>query len=76
MPRAAATLEQAPAAKAAAHERFSRLASVVGVGITRIAGGYGIQVNVRAEPPAGVAFPERVGGVPVQIEVVGAIRKR
>jgi hypothetical protein len=76
MPRAAATLEQARAAKAAAHEQFSKLASVVGVGITRIGDGYGIKVNVSDEPPGGVELPELVGGVPVSVEVVGPIRKR
>jgi hypothetical protein len=76
MPRAAATLEQARAAKAAVHEQFSRLASVVGVGITRVDDGYGIKVNLRDEPPGGVELPELVCGVPVRVEVVGAIRKR
>jgi hypothetical protein len=37
-----ATLEQARAAKARVFELFSALAAVVGVGITRVDGGYGV----------------------------------
>jgi hypothetical protein len=76
MSSSGATLDQARAAKAAVHEQFSKLASVVGVGITRVDGGYGIKVNVRDEPPGDVALPEAISGVPVRVEVVGAIRKR
>jgi hypothetical protein len=53
---------------------FERLAPVVGVGVTRIDGGYGVKVNLRAPPPEG-QIPESVDGVPVRVEVVGAIRK-
>ena len=76
MPRPAATLEKARAARAAVQEQFAKLASVVGVGITRVDDGYGIKVNVRDEPPGGVTLPDLVRGVPVRVEVVGAIRKR
>lgn len=54
---------------------FSRLAKVVGVGITQIDGGYGIKVNLGQPPPPGVRLPEAVDGVPVHVEVVGTIRK-
>ena len=77
MPRPAATLEQARAAKAAAHEAFAKLASVVGVGITRTpAGGYALKVNLQDDPPPGAQLPDQVGGVPVRVEVVGSVRKR
>lgn len=67
-------LEKARAAKARALEVFSRLAPVVGVGVTRIDGGYGVKVNLREKPARGVRLPKRVDGVPVRVEVVGTIR--
>lgn len=70
-----ATLEEARAAKARAHEVFDRLASVAGVGITRLADGYGVKVNLHAAPDAGVELPGDVDGVPVHVEVVGIIQK-
>ena len=69
------TLAEARAAKARAQEVFGRFAPVVGVGITRIDGGYGVKVNLSEQPPAGVSLPEGVDGVPVRAEVVGTIRK-
>jgi hypothetical protein len=68
------TLNQARAAKVEASSLFGGLASVVGVGITRIGGGFGLKINLREQPK--VALPTKVGGVPVQVEVVGPIRKR
>jgi hypothetical protein len=73
---AAATLEAARAAKPAARRTFAALAEVVGVGITRVGDGYGVKVNLRAAPAEGVELPGEVEGVPVRVEVVGAIRKR
>ena len=70
---AAATLESARAPKPAAQEVFDALADVVG--ITRIGDGYGVKVNLRAAPTAGVELPAEVEGVPVRVEVVGTIRK-
>ena len=70
------TLEQTRAAKQAALELFSALAPMVGVGITRMAGGYGLKVNLRTEPAAGTHWPTEVSGVPVRVEVVGPIKKR
>jgi hypothetical protein len=67
------TLEEARAAKARALEVFRRLASVVGVGITTIDGGYGVRVNLREAPAPGVALPEHIDGVPVQVHIVGEI---
>lgn len=69
------TLDQARAAKAHAHEVFERLASVAGVGITRVADGYGVKVNLHAAPDPAVDLPGEVDGVPVRVEVVGTIRK-
>lgn len=70
------TVEEARAAKIKAMDIFGRIADVVGVGITRIDDSYAVKVNLRDEPPPGVALPETVDGVPVRVEVVGPIRKR
>ena len=70
------TLQEARAAKTRALQISERLAPVVGVGITRIGDGYGIKVNLRETPVAGARLPNNVDGVPVQVEVVGEIRKR
>lgn len=71
-----ATLEQARAAKKEAEKVFGQLGQVVGVGITRVDGGYGVKVNLREQPAGKQALPSEVGGVPVRVEVVGEIRKR
>ncbi len=68
------TLDEARAAKTEALTRFGALASVVGVGITRIGDGYGLKINL-SEPPK-AELPTEIGGVPIHIEVVGPIRKR
>lgn len=72
---AGCTLEEARAAKAEAHGVFARLAKVAGIGLTRVGDGYGLKINVQAEP-TGEPLPTEVRGVPVKIEVVGVIRKR
>jgi hypothetical protein len=71
----ACTLEQARAAKPRVHAVFERLARVVGVGVTRVDGGYAVKVNLQAAPPEGEPLPEHVDGVPVRVEVVGTIRE-
>ncbi|MEW6351992.1 MAG: hypothetical protein AB1646_23325 [Thermodesulfobacteriota bacterium] len=68
--------EEARAEKARALEVFGRIGTVVGVGITRIDGGYGIKVNFREELAPDTELPEDVNGVPVKVEVVGRIQKR
>jgi hypothetical protein len=70
------TLEQARAAKTAAKKELAALPGVVGVGITKIGEDYAIKVNLSAPLPTGVSAPQRIGEVPVQVEVVGTIRKR
>lgn len=71
-----ATKDDARAQKAHAAEVFGQVGEVVGVGITRVNDGYGLKVNLRTEPAAGVQVPEDVNGVPVRVEVTGPIRKR
>jgi hypothetical protein len=70
------TLDEARAAKVRALEVFGRLAAVVGVGVMRIDGGYGVKINLREPPAADVTLPEAVDDVPVRVEVVGSIHKR
>ena len=71
-----ASLDAARAAKEKVLKICGRFGVVVGVGITRIGGGYGVKVNLREQPDPGVDLPQTVDGVPVRVEVVGAIRKR
>ena len=72
----ATTLDQARAAKQEALDVFSRLATVVGVGITKAGKGYAVKVNLLEAPGDGVELPKTIAGVPVRVEVVGAIQKR
>ncbi len=69
------SLDQARAAKQQAFSTFSRLADVVGVGITRRGEGYAIKVNLRQPPASGIDLPDDIDGVPVQVEIVGTISK-
>jgi len=70
------SLEQARAAKESAKALLTALPCVVGVGITKVGEDYALKVNLRAPLPAGVSVPERIGGVPVKVEVVGRITRR
>ncbi|HEY2589516.1 MAG TPA: hypothetical protein VGI81_27465 [Tepidisphaeraceae bacterium] len=69
-----ATLDQARAAKDQALKVFSRLADVVGVGITRLGDGFAVKVNLRGPPPADVPLAQSIAGVPVKVDIVGTIR--
>ena len=69
------SLDQARAAKASAAAAFGRLAEVAGVGITRVGDGYGVKVNL-SRPPDTSGLPTEIDGVPIQIEIVGPIRKQ
>jgi len=71
-----ATIAQARAAKASALKIFESLVPVVGVGITKQNGGFGVKVNLRRAPPIGKQLPASIDGVPLTVEVVGPIRKR
>lgn len=72
------SLEAARAAKERASAVFSPLVGdEVAVGITRLDDeGFGLKVNLTSEPDRGVTLPDEIEGVPVQVEVVGRIRKR
>jgi hypothetical protein len=72
-----ATLDEARAAKDKCAQVFGDLVGDVAVGITRLDhDSYGLKVNLTTAPAAHVKFPNQVQGVPVQVEVVGRIRKR
>ena len=75
MPRTPVSLAKARAAKEKAVTRFSRFGEVVGVGITKVAGSYGVKINLRCRSDA-PALPKTIDGVPVRVEVVGTIRRR
>ena len=70
------SLEQARAAKQSAKALLAALPGLVGVGITKIGEDYALKVNLREPLPADVSAPERIGNVPVRVEVVGRIVKR
>lgn len=71
-----AALHRARAMKQRTLEALSARAKVVGVGITKLEGGYGLKVNLEELPPADTPLPDNIEGVPVRFEVVGKIRKR
>ena len=70
-----ATLEEARAAKRKAARRLARVPQVNGIGVVRVAAGYGLKVNL-AEAVAPGVLPRAVDGVPLRTEVVGRIRRR
>jgi hypothetical protein len=75
LPRSEITLEEARAAKPKALAAIGRFASVVGVGITWNDDGYALKVNLAKPPPPNAHLPEAIDGVPIEVEVVGTIRK-
>ena len=66
-----ASLERAQAAKKAALHRFKKLASLTGVGITGVAGGYAVKLNLSEPVEPGMKFPAAIDGVPLRVEVTG-----
>jgi hypothetical protein len=68
------TLEQARAAKKVALAKLANVPEVVGIGLTMIGDDYGLKVNLRAAPKQ--ELPASIDGVPIQVEVVGTIRKQ
>jgi hypothetical protein len=70
------SLERARAAKRAAIERFGKLGHVTGVGITRVGGEYAVKLNLSEPIEPGVTLPPDIDGVPLRVEITGAIRPR
>jgi hypothetical protein len=71
------SLQEARAAKERTKELFRRVApdAAVGIGITKLDGGYGVRVNLRQELSPDLELPGDVDGVPVRFEVTGPARK-
>lgn len=70
-----ADLQQARAAKANLRSALSSTRGVRGIGLSRGADGYALQVNLERSTPDG-EIPHQVDGVPVQVKVVGALSPR
>jgi hypothetical protein len=72
-----ASLKEVRAVKSQAVQIFTELVGQVAVGVMRLADdSYGLKINLTKEPGKKVVLPQSVAGVPVQVEVVGKIRKR
>lgn len=73
------TLHQAKAARDKIAGMLKGVEDVTGVGIVRLASGYGVRVNLRTDEgyvlmlADGSPMPKRVGGVPVSTRVTGAV---
>lgn len=70
------SLEQAQAAKKAALQRFRKLETLTGVGITRVGGKYAVKLNLSRPIGPGVKLPSDIDGVPLRVEITGTIRTR
>ncbi|AOK00719.1 hypothetical protein [Burkholderia vietnamiensis] len=69
------SLSEARQAKDQAKRELAHVGGIVGFGLTKQGEGYVIKVNVnRAMNPG--TLPKRIHGVPVIVEMVGAITKR
>jgi hypothetical protein len=71
-----ATIETVRAAKPRAVRAFKKSGALVGVGITRQGSGYALKVNLSRPLKANEMSTTEIDGVPVQIAVVGTIRKQ
>jgi len=67
-------IEQARAAKKKAKRQLAGVASVVGIGLTRVGDDYAVKINLAAAPSDGPKFPDNIDGVPVRCEVVGKLK--
>jgi hypothetical protein len=74
--REGANIERARAAKSVALARLGGMPQVNGVGITRVGAGFGVKVNLAAQPDPETQVPEEIDGVPVVTELIGQISKR
>ena len=73
----AVSLEFARAAKDVVAKAFRSLTGEdVSIGLTRVGDdGYALKVNLTTDPGADIELPSEIEGVPIQIEVVGKLRK-
>jgi hypothetical protein len=70
------SIEEARKAKEKTKELLSQSSAVVGIGIIRVADGYGVKVNLETEAPGDLKLPASIDGVPIVVDVIGKIRKR
>lgn len=70
------TIEEVRAVKPLAAQLFEKSGVLVGIGITKYGSGYGLKVNLRGPLEQSADLPEQIKGVPLQVEVVGPIRKQ
>ena len=70
------TIENVRAVKPQAARLFEKSGALVGIGIARYGSGYGLKVNLSRSPGRDENLPAEINGVPVQIAVVGTIRKQ
>jgi hypothetical protein len=66
------SIDDARLAKQALKSSLRSLDGVVGIGLTRAGAGYALKVNVQAA--LANKIPSQCAGVPVVVEVVGAVR--
>ena len=69
------SLDRARAAKKQTQDRLEAEGRSAAVGITRVDGEYAVKVNFPTARDS-APIPPDVDGVTVQVEVVGAVRKR
>ena len=70
------TIEKARATRQAALEVYSKLGSVVGVGLIKCESGFGIKVNLANPLSASQSAPSQIDGVNIEVAVVGEITKQ
>lgn len=68
------TYTQAERAKEHAAQIFDRHASVVSIGVTQADDGFALRVGLETPPRDPSRLPDKVDGVPVQVNVVGTIQ--
>jgi hypothetical protein len=70
-----ASLDEARAARDKVAARFADHPLLNGVGIARVPSGFGVKLNF-ARRPDGVRLPDCVDGVPLEVDVIGEIKKQ
>ncbi len=70
----AISLDKARKAKVALTKKLEGVEGIVGIGITKSGEDYAVKVNFDSPPKEPI--PSSIGGVPIQVDVVGKIRKR
>jgi hypothetical protein len=69
------SISEARSAKDQAKRELADVDGVVGIGLTKQGEGYAVKINLNHAVKPGT-LPKRVQGVPLVVEIVGAITKR